>query len=261
MLAAALGMEHRCYAANLNHPADDHADRPHPYGTLILSRFPIRSCNTTPLPRTGENEQRGFTLAVIDVRGVSRCSSTTRTCTRPRPTGCSRRPSSRRRSTRRSRARNRGRRLQRAAHGDGAGAALRPARRRMDEGWRWRHRQPGRPHLAGHARRRSPGTASTTSSSPRPTEVRAAASRSTQDPSGGRPLPRRRRSYDCRSHSLACTVTRRVAGDGPLQPRSAEQGVDDDLSHGDERAQNFTLLPRHGHAGRRLRRGDTTRTT
>ena len=55
-------MEHRCYAANLNHPADVHADRPAPYGTLILSRFPIRGCTTTPLPRTGENEQRGLTV-------------------------------------------------------------------------------------------------------------------------------------------------------------------------------------------------------
>jgi endonuclease/exonuclease/phosphatase family metal-dependent hydrolase len=71
VLSAALGMEHRCYAANLDHPADVHADRPHQYGTLILSRLPIRSCHTTPLPRTGENEQRGFTLAVIEVRGVS----------------------------------------------------------------------------------------------------------------------------------------------------------------------------------------------
>jgi endonuclease/exonuclease/phosphatase family metal-dependent hydrolase len=71
VLSAALGMEHRCYAANLDHPADNHADRPHQYGTLVLSRFPIRTCTNTLLPRSGENEQRGFTLAVIDVRGVS----------------------------------------------------------------------------------------------------------------------------------------------------------------------------------------------
>jgi endonuclease/exonuclease/phosphatase family metal-dependent hydrolase len=71
VLSAALGMEHLCYAANLDHPADNHADRPHQYGTLVLSRFPIRTCSNTPLPRTGENEQRGFTLAVIDVRGVT----------------------------------------------------------------------------------------------------------------------------------------------------------------------------------------------
>jgi endonuclease/exonuclease/phosphatase family metal-dependent hydrolase len=70
VLSAALGMEHRCYAANLDHPADVHADRPHQYGTLILSRFPIRTCSTTPLPRTGASEQRGLSLAVIDVRGI-----------------------------------------------------------------------------------------------------------------------------------------------------------------------------------------------
>jgi endonuclease/exonuclease/phosphatase family metal-dependent hydrolase len=70
VLAAALGLEHRCYAANLDHPPDNHSDRPHQYGTLILSRFPIRTCSTTPLPRTGENDQRGFTLAEIDVDGV-----------------------------------------------------------------------------------------------------------------------------------------------------------------------------------------------
>jgi endonuclease/exonuclease/phosphatase family metal-dependent hydrolase len=70
-LRAALGMKHACYAANLVHPADSHADRPHQYGTLILSRHPIGLCSNTLLPRTGENEQRGFTLAVIDVRGVT----------------------------------------------------------------------------------------------------------------------------------------------------------------------------------------------
>jgi endonuclease/exonuclease/phosphatase family metal-dependent hydrolase len=69
-LASTVGLEHRCYAANLDHPADAHADRPHQYGTLILSRHPIRSCTTTALPRTGENEQRGLTLASIDVNGV-----------------------------------------------------------------------------------------------------------------------------------------------------------------------------------------------
>ena len=99
VLSAALGMEHRCYAANLVHPPDTHSDRPHQYGTLILSRFPIRTCSTTLLPRTGENEQRGFTLRRDRRARRARCGSTTRTCTRPRPTGCSRRPSSRRPST------------------------------------------------------------------------------------------------------------------------------------------------------------------
>ena len=70
VLSAALGMEHRCYAPNLDHPADVHADRPHQYGTLILSRFPIRTCTNTLLPRHGENERRGLSLAVIDVRGI-----------------------------------------------------------------------------------------------------------------------------------------------------------------------------------------------
>ncbi|MEO5766376.1 MAG: endonuclease/exonuclease/phosphatase family protein, partial [Casimicrobiaceae bacterium] len=71
VLSAALGMKDACYAANLDHPADAHADRPHQYGTLVLSRHPIVSCSTTPLPRTGANEQRGLTLAVIDVKGVA----------------------------------------------------------------------------------------------------------------------------------------------------------------------------------------------
>ena len=40
------------------------------YGTLILSRFPIVECRTSPLPRAGDGEQRGLTHASIDVRGV-----------------------------------------------------------------------------------------------------------------------------------------------------------------------------------------------
>lgn len=69
-LSAALGMEHTCYAANLDHQADTHADQPHQYGTVILSRFPILECSNTLLRRTGNNEQRGLTLAIINVRGV-----------------------------------------------------------------------------------------------------------------------------------------------------------------------------------------------
>ena len=69
-LSAALGLEHRCYAPNLDHPADSHATVAHQYGTLILSRFPILECRNTLLPKTGTNEQRGLTLAVIDVRGI-----------------------------------------------------------------------------------------------------------------------------------------------------------------------------------------------
>jgi endonuclease/exonuclease/phosphatase family metal-dependent hydrolase len=69
-LSAALGLPHYCYGANLDHQPDSHATVPHQYGTVILSRFPILECTNTLLPRTGTNEQRGLTLALIDVRGV-----------------------------------------------------------------------------------------------------------------------------------------------------------------------------------------------
>jgi endonuclease/exonuclease/phosphatase family metal-dependent hydrolase len=69
-LSAALGMPHYCYAPNLNHQPDGHATVPHQYGTVILSRFPILECTNTLLPKTGNNEQRGLTLAVINVRGI-----------------------------------------------------------------------------------------------------------------------------------------------------------------------------------------------
>lgn len=70
-LGALLGMEHSCYGANLVHQADTHADRPHEYGTLILSRFPILECRNTHLPKiVPTNEQRGLLEALINVRGV-----------------------------------------------------------------------------------------------------------------------------------------------------------------------------------------------
>jgi endonuclease/exonuclease/phosphatase family metal-dependent hydrolase len=69
-LSAALGMNHSCYAANLNHQPDSHSNVPHQYGTVFLSRFPILACSNTLLRRTGNNEQRGLTLALINVRGV-----------------------------------------------------------------------------------------------------------------------------------------------------------------------------------------------
>jgi endonuclease/exonuclease/phosphatase family metal-dependent hydrolase len=70
VLAAGLGMNHYCYAANLDHAPDSHSNVPHQYGTVILSRFPILDCRNTLLRRTGTNEQRGLTRAVINVRGV-----------------------------------------------------------------------------------------------------------------------------------------------------------------------------------------------
>ncbi|HUG52847.1 MAG TPA: endonuclease/exonuclease/phosphatase family protein [Vicinamibacteria bacterium] len=69
-LAAGLGMTHQCYAANLDHPPDAHSAVRHQYGTLILSRFPILGCGIAALRRTGDNEQRGLTRAVVDVFGV-----------------------------------------------------------------------------------------------------------------------------------------------------------------------------------------------
>ena len=69
-LAAGLGTMHHCYAANLDHPADAHSAVRHQYGTLLLSRFPILECGITALRRTGENEQRGLTRALVEVGGL-----------------------------------------------------------------------------------------------------------------------------------------------------------------------------------------------
>lgn len=70
VIAAGLGMDHYCYAANLDHGPDSHSNVQHQYGTVIVSRFPILSCSNTLLPRTENNEQRGLTLAVINVEGL-----------------------------------------------------------------------------------------------------------------------------------------------------------------------------------------------
>jgi endonuclease/exonuclease/phosphatase family metal-dependent hydrolase len=70
VIAAGLGMNHYCYAPNLDHQPDTHANVPHQYGTVIVSRFPILDCGNTLLRRTGTNEQRGLTRALINVRGV-----------------------------------------------------------------------------------------------------------------------------------------------------------------------------------------------
>jgi endonuclease/exonuclease/phosphatase family metal-dependent hydrolase len=70
VLSEALGLPHVCYASNLDHPADTHSPVPHQYGTVILSRFPILECRNTLLRRVATEEQRGLTLALINVRGV-----------------------------------------------------------------------------------------------------------------------------------------------------------------------------------------------
>ena len=69
-MSAALGLNHYCYGPNLQHAPDSHSNVPHEYGTVVLSRFPILECTNTLLRRTGNNEQRGLTLALINVRGV-----------------------------------------------------------------------------------------------------------------------------------------------------------------------------------------------
>ena len=78
LLAEALGM-FPCYGANLNHNPDSHANVPHQYGTLILSRFDILECRNTFLPSTRpatdtspavNREQRGLLEVLVNARGV-----------------------------------------------------------------------------------------------------------------------------------------------------------------------------------------------
>jgi endonuclease/exonuclease/phosphatase family metal-dependent hydrolase len=70
ILSSAVSLTHSCYAANLDHGPDAHSRAPHQYGTLVLSRFPILECTNTALPRTEPNEQRGLSLALIDLGTV-----------------------------------------------------------------------------------------------------------------------------------------------------------------------------------------------
>jgi len=72
-LGTMLNME-TCFAANLDHDPDDHGSEDHQYGTLILSRFPILSCENTLLPTPDDWEQRGLLEARIDVEGVGEIS-------------------------------------------------------------------------------------------------------------------------------------------------------------------------------------------
>lgn len=62
-----------CYGGNLDHQADNHADRPHQYGTLILTKRPLLSCGNTLLPRAATNtEQRGLLHAVVKAHNGAR---------------------------------------------------------------------------------------------------------------------------------------------------------------------------------------------
>lgn len=63
-LASMLGMT-ACFGPNLSHEADEHADVQHQYGTAILTRFEIRSCENTFLPTDIDWEQRGLLGATI----------------------------------------------------------------------------------------------------------------------------------------------------------------------------------------------------
>jgi endonuclease/exonuclease/phosphatase family metal-dependent hydrolase len=59
-----------CFGMNLNHEPDGHADEPHQYGTVILSKFPILSCDNTLLPTPEGWEQRGLLEVRAEVEGV-----------------------------------------------------------------------------------------------------------------------------------------------------------------------------------------------
>lgn len=67
-LATMLDMD-PCFAPNLDHGPDDHGAEDHQYGTLILSRFPILSCENTLLPTPDGWEQRGLLEARIELDG------------------------------------------------------------------------------------------------------------------------------------------------------------------------------------------------
>lgn len=59
-----------CFGSNLDHEPDEHADEPHQYGTLILSVYPILSCDNTFLPTPEGWEQRGLLEVRVEIDGV-----------------------------------------------------------------------------------------------------------------------------------------------------------------------------------------------
>ncbi len=68
-LARALRM-HVAYGANLDLDPRNPGEPRRQYGNAILSDAPIREWRNTPLPRTGNLEQRGLLEALVTVRGV-----------------------------------------------------------------------------------------------------------------------------------------------------------------------------------------------
>lgn len=68
-LAEMLGM-FPCFGANLKLSPESGSAHPREYGTLLLSRYPLRGCTNTPLPRADEkNEQRGLLSAEVQTPG------------------------------------------------------------------------------------------------------------------------------------------------------------------------------------------------
>jgi len=59
-----------CFGANLTHEPDAHADVPHQYGTLILSKYPILSCDNTFLANRKGWEQRGLLEVRVEIDGI-----------------------------------------------------------------------------------------------------------------------------------------------------------------------------------------------
>ena len=56
-----------CFGPNLQLPAEGNIGSPREYGTAILSRFPLRDCRNTHLPRVSEaNEQRGLLSGEVE---------------------------------------------------------------------------------------------------------------------------------------------------------------------------------------------------
>ncbi|MFE6735433.1 endonuclease/exonuclease/phosphatase family protein [Microbacterium sp. NPDC057650] len=68
-LAQRLGMSY-CYSVNLDFdPAPGQTERSQ-YGTAILSSYPLKDCQNTPLPLLPGEEQRGLAQADVLIRGV-----------------------------------------------------------------------------------------------------------------------------------------------------------------------------------------------
>ncbi|GAA0579560.1 metal-dependent hydrolase [Kribbella sandramycini] len=61
---------HYAYAANLDLPPLNPGEPRRQYGTAILSKFPIKSFQNTPLPLYPGSEQRGLAVATLKVRGA-----------------------------------------------------------------------------------------------------------------------------------------------------------------------------------------------